>query len=61
MVIKNLHLHVPTDPFITDGDVTLIVASTLLSVLTLSWCWVVVSGALGVAVGGDEERLDGWT
>ena len=45
----------------TDDDVILMVASILLSVLTLSWCWVVVGGALGVAVGGDEERLEGWT
>ena len=49
--------HIPTDPFMTDDDVTLLVVSTLLSVLTLSWGWVVV----GVAVGGDEERLEGWT
>lgn len=56
-------MYLPTDPLITADDVTLLVKSTLLIVLTLSWCWVVVGVVvvMGVAVGGDEERLEGWT
>ena len=56
-------MYSPTDPLVTAEDVTLLVKSTLLRVLTLSWVCVVVGAVevMGVAVGGDEERLEGWT
>ena len=53
-------MHIP-EPFRMDGEVTLFGVSTLVTVLillivvTLSWCWAVP------AVGGEEERLEGWT
>ena len=44
-----------------DGEVTLfrvsmlVIVLILLIVVTLSWCWAVN------VVGGEEERLEGWT